>query len=127
MDETDELAIKKAAPHLLHCFTRVFGTRVEGGAPHLKLAATYNERGETGAAEIAMNLINPDYLIRRNLAFVGSPETVTRQIKAAAEEGLFNTVMGEFNFGTMSDEDLMQSIRLFATRVIPELRAYEPF
>ena len=53
------------------------------------------------------------YLLERNLAFVGSPKTVAEQIKAAASEDLFNTVLGEFNIGAIAEEDLMRSIKLF--------------
>jgi len=40
---------------------------------------------------------------------------------------LFNTFMGEFNFYDLPEDDLMRSIRLFGEKVIPALRAYEPF
>jgi len=39
----------------------------------------------------------------------------------------FNTFFGEFNFGDLAEEDLMRSIRLFGTEVIPHLRDFEPF
>ena len=60
----------------------------------------------------------------RNLAFVGSPRTVIEQIKAAASEGVFNTVMAEFNIGAIAEDDLMRSIKLFGTEVIPALRKF---
>jgi hypothetical protein len=56
----------------------------------------------------------------------GSPETVAKKIQAAAESGLFNTFMGEFNFSDLPESDLMRSIRLFGEKVIPALRGYEP-
>ena len=65
--------------------------------------------------------------VTRNLAFVGSPPTVIEQIKAAAREGVFNTVMGEFNIGAIAEEDLMRSIKLFGIEVIPALRDFEPY
>jgi hypothetical protein len=40
---------------------------------------------------------------------------------------LFNTVLGEFNVGDIAEEDLMRSIRLFGTRVLPALRSFEPY
>jgi alkanesulfonate monooxygenase SsuD/methylene tetrahydromethanopterin reductase-like flavin-dependent oxidoreductase (luciferase family) len=84
-------------------------------------------RGEPGASEIMANLFDPDYLIKNDLVFIGSPETVTAKIGAAAETGLFNTFMGEFNFSDLPEDDLMRSIRLFGEQVIPALRAHEPF
>jgi hypothetical protein len=35
--------------------------------------------------------------------------------------------MGEFNFSDLPEGDLLHSIRLFGEKVIPALRAYEPF
>ena len=49
------------------------------------------------------------------------------QIKAAAREGVFNTVMGEFNIGAIAEGDLMRSIKLFGSEVIPALRDFEPY
>ena len=57
----------------------------------------------------------------------GSPETVAKKIHGAAQSGLFNTFMGEFNFSDLPERDLMRSIRLFGEKVIPALRGYEPF
>ena len=73
------------------------------------------------------NLFDPDYLVKHELVFIGSSETVAKKIHAAARSGLFNTFMGEFNFSDLPESDLMRSIRLFGEKVIPALRAYEPF
>jgi alkanesulfonate monooxygenase SsuD/methylene tetrahydromethanopterin reductase-like flavin-dependent oxidoreductase (luciferase family) len=127
VDETDEKAVVKAKPYFAHCFTKVFGTRADGGIGYLRLAENFAKRGDPGGAEIAKNAVNLDYLLDHNLAFVGSPKTVTEKIKAAAAEGLFNTVLGEFNIGDIAEEDLMRSIRLFGTKVIPALRSFEPY
>ena len=40
---------------------------------------------------------------------------------------MFNTVLGEFNIADIGEEDLMRSIRLFGTEVIPVLRSFEPY
>ena len=39
---------------------------------------------------------------------------------------MFNVFDGEFNMGMMPEEDLMRSIRLFGTEVIPALRDFDP-
>jgi len=127
VDETDEKAVAKAKPYFEHCFTNVFGTRADGGVGYLRLAENHAKRGNPGGAEIARHAIDVDYLRQRNLAFVGSPKTVIEQIKSAAAEGLFNTVMGEFNIGAIEEADLMRSIKLFGTEVLPALRAFEPY
>jgi alkanesulfonate monooxygenase SsuD/methylene tetrahydromethanopterin reductase-like flavin-dependent oxidoreductase (luciferase family) len=84
-------------------------------------------RNDPGGAEIAKHAAEVDYLAQRNLAFVGSPKTVVEQIKGAATEGVFNTVLAEFNIGDIDEPDLMRSIRLFGTEVIPALRDFEPY
>jgi len=73
------------------------------------------------------HLVDPDYLLSHDLILLGSPATVVKKLKAWATAGMFNTFFGEFNFGDLADEDLMRSIRLFGTEVIPQLRDFEPF
>ncbi len=128
VDETDQRAKDTLTSHLLHCFTKVFGTRgTDTMPPYLKLAENYEKRGELGAAEIARNLTNIDYLLERNLIFVGAPDTVAQRLSAAARDGLFNTILCEFNVGAMLEADLMRSITLFGREVIPALRNFEPY
>ena len=37
-----------------------------------------------------------------------------------------NVLCGEFNMGMLPEEDLMRSIRLFGSEVIPALRDFDP-
>jgi alkanesulfonate monooxygenase SsuD/methylene tetrahydromethanopterin reductase-like flavin-dependent oxidoreductase (luciferase family) len=92
-----------------------------------KHASKFVGRGEPGASEIMSNLFNPDYLLKQDLVFIGSPETVAAKIHAASQAGVFNVFMGEFNFADLPEGDLMRSIRLFGEKVIPALRDHEPF
>jgi alkanesulfonate monooxygenase SsuD/methylene tetrahydromethanopterin reductase-like flavin-dependent oxidoreductase (luciferase family) len=127
VDETDDKAVERARHYFVHCFTKVFGTRADGGIGYLRLAENFAKRGDPGGAEIARHAVDLDYLLEHNLAFVGSVQSVTEKIAAAAAEGLFNTVLGEFNIGDIAEEDLMRSIRLFGTEVLPALRNFEPY
>ena len=127
VDETDAKAVAKAKPLFEYCFTNVFGTRAEGGIGYKRLAENHAKRGDPGGAEIALHAIDVEYLRDRGLAFVGSPATVIEQIKAAASEGVFNTVMGEFNIGAIAEDDLLRSIKLFGSEVLPALRDFEPY
>src|SRR5581483_6413038 len=119
VDETDEAALAHAQPHFEHAFTKVFGVREVDGVLRPQLAENAERRGEHASAEIARHVTDVEYLIDRNLAFVGSPETVARNIRRAAEEGLINTLLCELNYGAMTDEEIRRSITLFGTRVIP--------
>jgi alkanesulfonate monooxygenase SsuD/methylene tetrahydromethanopterin reductase-like flavin-dependent oxidoreductase (luciferase family) len=127
VDETDELAMERAAPHVIHSFCEVMGFGDTGGIPLSELAKLYEAKGEYTSADIARNAGNVEFLADRNLVFIGSPDTVAAKLREAAEEGSFNTLTGEFNIGRMAEEELDQSVRLFATEVIPQLRDYSPF
>jgi alkanesulfonate monooxygenase SsuD/methylene tetrahydromethanopterin reductase-like flavin-dependent oxidoreductase (luciferase family) len=130
IDETDAKAIDTALLRASRAY--------EGFLPPPRLGESFDERvrlhakkfigrGEPGASEIMANLFDPDYLIKHDLVFIGSPDTVAAKIRATAESGVFNIFMGEFNFSDLPERDLMRSIRLFGEQVIPALRAYEPF
>ena len=130
VDETDEKALDVALKRASRAY--------EGFLPPPKPGESFEDRvraharkfvgrGEPGASEIMQNLFDPDYLQNHELVFIGSPETVARKIRSAAERGLFNTFLGEFNFSDLPAEDLMRSIRLFGETVIPALRSFEPF
>jgi alkanesulfonate monooxygenase SsuD/methylene tetrahydromethanopterin reductase-like flavin-dependent oxidoreductase (luciferase family) len=130
VDETDQKAIDNA----LFRASRAYEGFLKPGKPgetfevraaeHAKM---FVGRGEPGASEIMQHLFDGDYLLKNDLVFIGSPETVTRKLRVAAESGLFNVFMGEFNFADLPEPDLMRSIKLFGEKVIPALRDYEPF
>jgi alkanesulfonate monooxygenase SsuD/methylene tetrahydromethanopterin reductase-like flavin-dependent oxidoreductase (luciferase family) len=130
VDETDDKAIEVAKSRAARAY--------EGFLPPPQAAETFEQRvashakkfigrGEPGASEIMANLFDAEYIMKHELVFIGSPDTVTRKIRIAAEQGLFNTFMGEFNFSDLPEGDLMRSIRLFGEKVMPTLREYEPF
>jgi alkanesulfonate monooxygenase SsuD/methylene tetrahydromethanopterin reductase-like flavin-dependent oxidoreductase (luciferase family) len=130
VDETDEKALDVALARAARAY--------EGFLPPPQLGETFEQRvrehakkfigrGEPGASEIMANLFDAGYLMKHELVFIGSPETVATKIHAAAQAGLFNVFMGEFNFADLPETDLLRSIRLFGEKVIPALRGYEPF
>jgi alkanesulfonate monooxygenase SsuD/methylene tetrahydromethanopterin reductase-like flavin-dependent oxidoreductase (luciferase family) len=130
VDETDDKALDVALARAARAY--------EGFLPAPKPGETFEQRvrehakkfigrGEPGASEIMANLFDADYLMKHELVFIGSPETVAAKIHAASRAGLFNVFMGEFNFADLPEADLLRSIRLFGEEVIPALRGYEPF
>ena len=64
-----------------------------------------------------------DYVLNNDLIFIGSPDTVAAKLEKASQEGVFNTLFCEMNFGQLEDADLMRSIRLMGESVIPQLRS----
>jgi alkanesulfonate monooxygenase SsuD/methylene tetrahydromethanopterin reductase-like flavin-dependent oxidoreductase (luciferase family) len=130
VDETDDKAIETA----LFRASRAYEGFLEPPKPGETFEQRAKEhakrfigRGEPGASEIMANLFDAEYLLKHDLVFIGSPETVARKIRACAETGVFNVFMGEFNFSDLPEPELMRSIRLFGEKVIPALRDYEPF
>jgi alkanesulfonate monooxygenase SsuD/methylene tetrahydromethanopterin reductase-like flavin-dependent oxidoreductase (luciferase family) len=130
VDETDQKAIDVALFRASRAYEGFLAPPKPGESFEARVAAfarTFVGRGEPGASEIMTNVFNPDYLIKHDLVFIGSPETVAAKLQAAAQAGVFNTFMGEFNFSDLPEADLMRSIRLFGEKVIPALRDHEPF
>jgi len=68
---------------------------------------------------ILRNILKPEYLLEHDLVLIGSPETVATKLKSFAAGGHFNTFMGEFNFGELSEPDLMRSSASSASTSCP--------
>ncbi len=130
VDETDDKALKTAladAGRAYRGFLPAAASPAELQAHQDEHAKLFDARGEPGAAEIVRHLTDAAYLLEHDLILIGSPATVTAKLKAFATEGLFDTFFGEFNFGHLAEADLMRSIRLFGTEVIPALRDFAPY
>jgi len=128
--DTDEEAIKTAAVHAGRAYRGLFGSSAnmeELREVQYRFADFFESRGELGAAKIARNLLDENYLLENDLVLIGSPETVMRKLKSFATAGMFNTFMGEFNFADIGEAAMMKSIYLFGTKVMPHLRDFEPF
>jgi alkanesulfonate monooxygenase SsuD/methylene tetrahydromethanopterin reductase-like flavin-dependent oxidoreductase (luciferase family) len=107
---------------VLHTWNDIGGFGDTGGVSAEVMIENLKKRGEHESAEIASHISDLPYLMERNLVFVGSPDTVARQIRQAATEGMFNVLLGEFNIGYLEEADVMRSIRLFGEQVMPQLR-----
>ena len=130
VDESDNKAIDVALARAARAYEGFLPPPKPGETFEVRVrehAKKFIGRGEPGASEIMANLFDADYLMKHELVFIGSPDTVARKLRAAAEAGLFNVFLGEFNFSDLPGDDVMRSIRLFGERVIPALRGYEPF
>jgi alkanesulfonate monooxygenase SsuD/methylene tetrahydromethanopterin reductase-like flavin-dependent oxidoreductase (luciferase family) len=56
-------------------------------------------------------------------SLIGSPATVTQKARAMLEAARPDSLVGMFSFGGLSHEQVMRSIELFGTKVIPALGA----
>jgi alkanesulfonate monooxygenase SsuD/methylene tetrahydromethanopterin reductase-like flavin-dependent oxidoreductase (luciferase family) len=91
---------------------------------------TYGAHGATGLATILdgtrrQELMNMEHSIAEGSFICGSPETVAQQIKKIAGEAGADTFLGEFTFGELSQQQALNSLRLFTEQVMPELRKFE--
>jgi alkanesulfonate monooxygenase SsuD/methylene tetrahydromethanopterin reductase-like flavin-dependent oxidoreductase (luciferase family) len=129
VDETYQRALDVALADAASAYKGFFSysdDKDEIRRKQVETAEYFLARGEPDSAEITMNILDPEYLLKHELILLGTPDTVAEQLRAWSVEGSFNTFFGEFNFGEMAEDDLMRSIRLFGTEVIPQLRDYEP-
>jgi alkanesulfonate monooxygenase SsuD/methylene tetrahydromethanopterin reductase-like flavin-dependent oxidoreductase (luciferase family) len=60
-----------------------------------------------------------DQAVAREVALIGSPETVRKKLERITAETGINYVMGRFAFGDMPLERVMNSVDLFAREVMP--------
>lgn len=130
VDETDEKALATALTRASQAYVGLLPLAEPGETFQDRLdkqRKRFEERGEHGAAKIMSSMFDPDYMLKNELVFIGSPDTVAEKIRRASEIGLFNTMMCEFNFADLPEADLMRSIRLFGEKVIPQLRGFEPY
>jgi alkanesulfonate monooxygenase SsuD/methylene tetrahydromethanopterin reductase-like flavin-dependent oxidoreductase (luciferase family) len=122
--ETDQQAISHAMPQIVHTLTKTLGY---GPGDNPRSRASVAGRSGLSTADILEHADDVEFLRQHRLVFVGSPETVAAQIRSAAEEGCFNTLMGEFNFGWLTPDEVRRSTELFGREVIPALRDFSPY
>lgn len=130
VDETDQKALDVALGRASRAYEGLLPLPNPGETFEDRLIRQrkrFEERGEHGAAKIMSSMFDPDFILQNQLMFIGSPKTVAEKIYEASKVGVFNTIMGEFNFSDLPEADLMRSIRLFGEQVIPALRDHEPF
>ena len=64
-----------------------------------------------------------DALVDQGQAVAGSPPTVARALAAQIAQCGANYLVGQFCFGDLTLDEMLGSVELFATRVIPQLKA----
>ena len=91
-------------------------------------ARSSSERGEPGAAEgHAPHRRCASTSMSTRCCWSARRRRWRKSSRRDRDEGMFNCLFGEFNFGELAEDDLMRSIDLFGTEVIPRLRDFEPF
>lgn len=62
------------------------------------------------------------YLDEQNIAMIGSPSTVIEKIRASRRKTGFTCFVALMDFGALTQDQVLRSIRLFGDQVVPELR-----
>jgi alkanesulfonate monooxygenase SsuD/methylene tetrahydromethanopterin reductase-like flavin-dependent oxidoreductase (luciferase family) len=115
--ETDKRAYEESKEHWIYFWHRVGGGRAYGGYGNENLANITRE-------ERKKELLDVDNAIREGSFICGSPETVIAQIQKIARDAGADTFLGEFTFGALEHDKVMKSLKLFAERVMPELKNF---
>jgi alkanesulfonate monooxygenase SsuD/methylene tetrahydromethanopterin reductase-like flavin-dependent oxidoreductase (luciferase family) len=121
--ETDAKALERAKLHIPNAYRAGAGPPSDDGGARAEMRRKmYIDRGEPETAEYVVHGRDVDWMMERNLLWVGSPDTVARQIVTAAAETPFNVVNAELNYGLMDRSEVWESTALFAEEVIPKVR-----
>jgi len=70
-----------------------------------------------------LNVESFDVVVDKGQAIAGSPETVRAFLAAQLENSGANYVVGQFCFGDLKLEEILQSVELFAAQVMPALQS----
>ena len=65
-----------------------------------------------------------DEAIENGTAIVGTPETCVKLAKLQKENGKRNVLLAMFQFGNLPQDKATENLRLFATKVYPEIRDF---
>lgn len=132
---TDARAREEAAPHLAAFWREIpVGRKLSEPMERYRAAArtersfAYKKGKAAGGPFLAESLAagkvpDIDWLIAEGLAIVGSPQSVTEQIRYQQERFGAGIMMLYAPFGTLPVEMATRSLELFAREVLPGLRA----
>jgi alkanesulfonate monooxygenase SsuD/methylene tetrahydromethanopterin reductase-like flavin-dependent oxidoreductase (luciferase family) len=112
--QTDALAISQAEPYMRQGLA---GQRGVNLARSVRPDASA-ERRETARIYLE-STSGYDFWVGEGLAFVGSPETVARQVREQRERVGYDVMLAHHHITTMPDELVRSSVQLFGERVIP--------
>jgi alkanesulfonate monooxygenase SsuD/methylene tetrahydromethanopterin reductase-like flavin-dependent oxidoreductase (luciferase family) len=91
---------------------------------YLRWRASFGYAWELNGAvpQSPLNVESFDTLIKQGQAIAGSPETVCRFLASQTEQSGINYIVGQFCFGDLTLDEMLRSVNLFASEVMPALR-----
>ena len=121
--DTDAQAHAEARPAVEWLFHKGLKIPGELASPPGYMSAG-SLRGVIAAGMRAFSQLSYEELLTQGYAVVGSPDTVARRLREMYDDlGGFGQLIALFAIGTSTHEQIMRSAELFATEVMPVLRA----
>lgn len=126
--ESDEQAVAEAAPHLAYFQGNLAAGFVGAGKVwmppgYIDPPALVQFLSDLGAQATAARPSDPKAALWARAPMIGSPETVARRLSAYVTELGIGTVLALLQFGSLPRDLTERSMRLFATEVVPAVRA----
>jgi alkanesulfonate monooxygenase SsuD/methylene tetrahydromethanopterin reductase-like flavin-dependent oxidoreductase (luciferase family) len=122
--ETDAEARRRYEEHFWYFVRRLLPGINISPPGYTSVRSVENIMKNTGT--FALNLKTWDEVVEGQYAIVGSPETVTELLAANVERLGVGNMLGLFQLGTLPAADTKRNLELFATEVMPKLRAEFP-
>jgi alkanesulfonate monooxygenase SsuD/methylene tetrahydromethanopterin reductase-like flavin-dependent oxidoreductase (luciferase family) len=122
--ETDEQARREYEEHLWYFVKRLLpGITIQPpGYTSVRSLANVLK----GAGTFMLNVDSWDEIVDGRYAIVGSPETVTEQLTDAIGRLGVGNLLGLFQLGSLPADLTARNLELFASEVMPRLRAEFP-
>jgi alkanesulfonate monooxygenase SsuD/methylene tetrahydromethanopterin reductase-like flavin-dependent oxidoreductase (luciferase family) len=119
--ETSARAREEAEPHLDYFWRKLLSYH-RGSMKLLGQAPPAPAREVRAAEDVPLYAFDFELTQRQGITFVGDPDHVTHAILAQMRELGAGTFMGLFQFGSLPHALACKNARLFAERVLPELK-----
>jgi alkanesulfonate monooxygenase SsuD/methylene tetrahydromethanopterin reductase-like flavin-dependent oxidoreductase (luciferase family) len=116
--DTDEQALKEAIPQITRFWQLATDNVWRGDSVSSDALPKFTERFPYFPGGL-----NVERLDEWGTSLIGSPDTVIKKARVMIETARPDTLVGMFSFGGLHHEQVMHSIELFATKVIPALGA----
>jgi alkanesulfonate monooxygenase SsuD/methylene tetrahydromethanopterin reductase-like flavin-dependent oxidoreductase (luciferase family) len=120
--DTDERAEAVALPALDTLFNRLMRMPRDLFFPAGYLTLASGARVMAGKQGLGSGRADVRDLVRRGYALIGSPDTVRQKFEAYQKELGFGCFCGVFQFGSLGHDHFLDSLHLFAQKVMPAIR-----
>ena len=116
--ETDEQAWAEAAPQIIRFWQLATDNVWRGDFVSTDDLPKFTERFAYFPGGLTVKRLD-----EWSTSLIGSPDTVIKKARAMLAAAKPDSLVGMFSFGGLSHEQVMRSIELFGTKVMPALEA----